>query len=266
VKSLATTVCAGFLFAALTAPAEDAKRPEFEVATVRRSSPDTILESFVPTLNVAPGATLRLANRQLKEIIMIAYGIGGRQLDGPQWLMSPRGGVGDVPRFDIVAKVPEDAQRDDVPAMLQNLLTERFKVRVHHEQRQITMYALELAKGGLTIRPVARGEQSGCRRSMFGENGITTATCQGMTTTELAQQLQTLSPAYFPDGPVVDTTGLTGVYDFTLQWITLQQRAEGQDGPSMLDAIDKLGLHIDHRKGAADVLVVDQADQMPTEN
>jgi uncharacterized protein (TIGR03435 family) len=265
VKSLATTVSA-LLFAVLAAQAQDAKRLEFEVATVRRSSPDTILESFVPTLNAAPGTTLRLANRQLKEIIMIAYGIGGRQLDGPPWLVTPRGAVADVLRFDIVAKVPVYAKRDDVPAMLQNLLADRFKVRVHQEQRQITMYALELSKAGLTVKPVAQGEQSGCRRSLFGENGITTATCQSMTTKELAQQLQTLSPAYFPDGPVVDTTGLTGVYDFTLQWITQQQRAEGQEGPSMLDAIDKLGLHIDHRKGAAEVLVVDQADQTPTEN
>lgn len=256
------------VLAALATQAQDAQRPEFEVATVRRSAPDTILDSFVPNLNVTPGATLRIANRQLREIIMIAYGIGGRQMEGPQWLMSPRGGVADIPRFDIVAKVPSEAKQGDVPAMLQNLLADRFKLRVHHEQRQISMYALELGKGGLTIQPVREGgaSQSGCRRNMFGENGVTTAVCQNMTTAQLAQQLQTLSPAYFPEGPVVDTTGLTGTYDFTLQWITQQQRMEGQEGPSMFDAMDKLGLHIERRRGDADVLVVDGAEQTPSDN
>jgi uncharacterized protein (TIGR03435 family) len=257
-----------FLLTGLVVVAQNPRRPEFEVATVRPSSPDAILNSFVPTLNVAPGTTLRIANRQLKELIMIAYGIGGRQLAGPQWLMNPPGRAGDIARFDIVAKVPDDAARDQIPVMLQNLLEDRFKLQAHHEERQIVIYALQLAKGGLKINPAPEGEQrqSGCARNMFGANGITTAVCQNMSPAQLAQQLQTLSPAYFPDGPVVDKTGLTQAYDFTLEWITLQQREAGEEGPSMFDAIDKLGLHIDKQKGAADVLVVDQVEQMPSAN
>jgi uncharacterized protein (TIGR03435 family) len=87
-----------------------------------------------------------------------------------------------------------------------------------------------------------------------------------MTPAQLAQQLQTLSPAYFPDGPVVDKTGLSGAYTFTLDWITTQQREAGEDGPSMFDAIEKLGMHVERQKGTAEVLVVDQVQQMPTEN
>ena len=74
------------LVTTLPTHAQNARKPEFEVATIRQSSPEAILDSFVPALNVAPGTTLRILNRQLKEIIMIAYGIGGRQLAGPQWL------------------------------------------------------------------------------------------------------------------------------------------------------------------------------------
>jgi uncharacterized protein (TIGR03435 family) len=268
-KLLAALLVAAPLPAVLAAQTQSAKRPEFEVASVRPSSPDTRLESFVPTLNVAPGTTLRIVNRQLKELIMIAYGIGGRQLAGPQWLIDPPGAdSGDVQRFDIVAKVPDDATREQIPVMLQNLLAERFKFRSHHEERQIVIYALELAKGGMKTKPGPEGErrQSGCARSMFGENGVTTATCQNMTPAQLAQQLQTLSPAYFREGPVVDKTGLGEPYDFTLQWITLQQRDAGEEGPSMYDAVDKLGLHITKQKGAADVLVVDQAEPKPTDN
>ena len=222
---------APLLLAVLAVHAQDARRPEFEVATVRQSSPDVILNSFVPTLNVAPGTMLRIANRQLKELIMIAYNIGGRQLAGPQWLIDPPGRAGDVARFDIAAKVPDDAKREQIPVMLQNLLADRFQVRVHHEQRQIAVYALQVGKAGLKIKAAPEGErrQSGCVRNMFGANGITTAVCQNMTTAQLAQQLQTLSPAYFPDGPIVDLTSLAQNYDFTLEWITQQQREAGED-------------------------------------
>ena len=249
--------------------AQDARNPEFEVASIRASSPDAVLDSYVPTLNVAPGTTLRIANRQLKELIMIAYGIGGRQLAGPGWLIDPPGqAAGDVPRFDIVAKVPNDASRDQIPAMMQNLLADRFKLKVHRESRAIVIYALSQAKGGRKIKPVPDGEkrQSGCARNMFGENGVTTAVCGNMTPAQLAQQLQTLAPAYFREGPVVDQTGLTQSYDFTLAWITMQQSDAGQDGPSMFDAIDKLGLHLERQKGSAEVLVVDQSEKAPAEN
>jgi len=103
---------------------------QFEVASVRQSAPEAILESFVPTLNVTPGATLRIRNRQLKELIQIAYGVGGRQVAGPQWLIDPQVARSEIPRFDIEAKVPADARREDGPVMLQNLLAERFHLRV----------------------------------------------------------------------------------------------------------------------------------------
>lgn len=257
-----------FLFSTLTIMAQSASKPEFEVASIRRSSPDALLDSFVPTLNIAPGATLRLANRRLAEIVMIAYNVGGKQLEGPKWLVNPGGAMASLPRFDIVAKVPQNAEPEQVPLMLQNLLADRFKMRVHTEQRQIMIYALEAQKSGLTVQPVPKGAgaPSGCTRNLFGDDGITHAQCQNMTPAQLAQQLQTLSPAYFSEGPIVDQTKLTEKYDFALAWITQQQRAEGAEGPSMLEAIDKLGLHIDHRKGNADILVVDQMEEMPTDN
>lgn len=248
--------------------AQSARRPEFEVASVRPSDPETVLESYVPTLNVAPGATLRIQNRQLKELIMIAFGIGGRQLAGPQWLIDPPGRPSDAPRFDIVARVPDNAKRDEIPAMLQNLLSDRFKLQVHREQRETTIYAVEVAKGGLKIKPLPESDdrQSGCARSMFGANGVTTAVCRNMTPAQLAQQLQTLSPAYFPDGPVIDKTGLAGTYTFNLDWITKQQRDAGEDGPSMYDAVEKLGLHVERQKGAAEMLVVDSIEKAPVSN
>ena len=84
------SLLAALFLAALTVPGQNAQRPEFEVATIRQSLPDTTLDSFVPTLNVAPGTTLRIVNRQLKEVIMIAY--RRAPTGGPQWLIDPPGG------------------------------------------------------------------------------------------------------------------------------------------------------------------------------
>ncbi len=256
------------LLAACVSAWPQAPQPQFEVATIRQSPEETILDSFVPTIDATPGGTLRLQNRQLKELIMIAYNIGGKQLTGPPWLIYPPGRAGDVPRFDITAKVPDEATRDQVPRMLQNLLAERFGVRVHRESRQIMIYSLELGKSGMKAPPAPEGEHraSGCARSMFGQDGVTHAVCQNLSTGQFAQQLQTLAPGYFREGPVVDNTGLGNNYDFQLAWITQQQRDAGEDGPSMFDAIDKLGLHVDKKRGAVEVFVVDSAEPKPTEN
>jgi uncharacterized protein (TIGR03435 family) len=87
-----------------------------------------------------------------------------------------------------------------------------------------------------------------------------------MTTAQFALQLQTLAPAYFRESPVVDRTGLTKAYDFTLEWLTLAQLDAGEQGPSMLEAVAKLGLTLDREKVAVEVLAVDRCEKLPTEN
>jgi len=64
----------------------------------------------------------------------------------------------------------------------------------------------------------------------------------------------------------VDKTALKDTYTFNLAWITLQQRDDGEEGPSMFDAMEKQGLHVEKQKGEAEVLVVDQIDPRPTDN
>ena len=79
--------------------------------------------------------------------------------------------------------------------------------------------------------------------------------------------MQALAPGYFRDGPVVDLSGLKGVYDFKLEWITAGQANNGSPGPSMLDAVqDQLGLKLERRKQPMEVLIVDKLDRMPTDN
>ena len=94
-----------FVFAASVC-AQNPARPEFEVASVRVSKPDNLSVSYMPTLNVPPGGTLRISNRRLDEIIMVAYGIGGNQLSGPRWLTELTTDPTQVTRFEMIAKAP----------------------------------------------------------------------------------------------------------------------------------------------------------------
>jgi uncharacterized protein (TIGR03435 family) len=88
-----------------------------------------------------------------------------------------------------------------------------------------------------------------------------------MSSADLAQQVQTLAPAYFGDKPVVDLTGLKGVYDFQLEWISLADANAGKAGSTMIDAVEKqLGLRLEQRKQAMDTLVIDHCEREPTAN
>jgi uncharacterized protein (TIGR03435 family) len=253
---------------ALAAQAQNPARPEFEAASVRVADPGNVQTSFMPTLDVRPGGTLRISNRRLDEIIMVAYGIAGQQLFGPRWLTEPTTDPTQVTRFEIVAKVPEDATKDQVPLMLQKLLEDRFKLKVHRESRATQIYSLEVAPNGPKLTTaVPDASRTGCLRAITGgENYSAAADCYNMTLKQIAQQLASLAPAYFREGPVVDKTGLTGTYDVRLEWRLLSEIEAGVPGPTMYAAVQKLGLKLEKKRDTAEMLIVDHCEQTPTEN
>ncbi|MBZ5578004.1 MAG: TIGR03435 family protein [Acidobacteriia bacterium] len=257
------------LLVAFAAFAGAQARPEFEVASVRIVPPGNNSESYMQTLDVGPGGTLRISNRRLDEIIMVAYNISGRQLSGPRWLTEPTTDPTVVTRYEIVAKVPDDAKKDQIPLMLQKLLEDRFKLQVHRESRTTQVYALGVAKGGPKLETsVPNGDRPpGCARVVTGGAGIgAAADCYHITAEQLAHQLPSLSPAYFRDGPVVDRTGLTGTYDLHLEWMMQQQLDAGLTGPTMFTAVEKLGLTLEKKRDTAEMLIVDHCEPTPTEN
>jgi uncharacterized protein (TIGR03435 family) len=244
-------------------------RPEFEVASVRVSDPDNVQVSYMPTLNVPPGGTLRISNRRLDEIIMVAYGIGGNQLSGPRWLTELTTDPRQVTRFEIIAKVPENATKDQVPLMLQHLLEDRFKLKVHRESRPTQVYSLEVSPNGHKLNTTVGipGRTPGCSRAIgAGENYSAAADCYSVTMALFAQQLPALAPAYFREGPVVDHTGLTGAYDARLEWRMLAEIEAGASGQTMFEAVKRLGLNLEKKRESAEMLVVDHCEQLPTEN
>ena len=253
-----------FAFVAL-APAQI--RPEFEVASVKIVPPGDNTESYMPTLDIASGGTLHISNRRLDEIIMLAYNIGVKQLVGPRWLTEPNTDPSVVTRYEILAKVPGDAKKDQIPLMLQKLLEDRFKLQAHRDSRATQVYVLGVGKGGPKLETsVPNGSRKpGCARVINGEVGAA-ADCYNLTAAQLAQQLQSLAPGYFRDGPIVDRTSLTGTYDLRLEWMMQQQLDAGMTGPTIFAAVEKLGLTLEKKRDAAEVLIIDRCEQTPTEN
>ena len=98
------------------------------------------------------------SNVSLKQVLTNAYGIKSYQVSGPKWL--------DSERFDIVAKIAMGATKEQFQMMLQNLLAERFKLAVHHETKELPIYALVVGKGGPKLKETvddARRRKAGLR-------------------------------------------------------------------------------------------------------
>ncbi len=80
----------------------------------------------------------------MKSLLLAAYRVKAYQLSGPSWM--------ETERFDIVAKIPEGASKDDVRLMLQNLLAERFKLTLHRDRKEMTTWSLAVGKNGVKMQ------------------------------------------------------------------------------------------------------------------
>jgi uncharacterized protein (TIGR03435 family) len=189
-----------------------------------------------------------MKNVTLKACITWAYRMTDAQVYGPDWLASER--------FDIVAKTESGKPQ---PEMLAAALSERFKLTVHRETKEMTVYALVAAKNGPKLKKGEPGE--GDTTSRRGHLTATRTSMAGL--------------ARFLAGPnvrlgrlVVDKTGLEGVFDFTLDWTPENGDRKNADAPpSIFEALqEQLGLKLDAQKGPVEVLIVDHAEKVPTEN
>jgi uncharacterized protein (TIGR03435 family) len=241
--SNATTRRMLLLLAATTVAAQT-----FEVASVK---PDKSGRNGSSTGR--SGGQLVFENASLRECIAIAYGIAaGREyaLIGPAWIGSER--------YDIVAKVPAETPREQVLRMLQALLADRFQLRLHRERRDMRVFAIAVARTGAKLKAASASDGG----IAWGPGHIA-ARAQSMT--ELAD---ILSRPYFSVGaPVIDSTGLGGVFDFTLDWTPESLQPDAAPGPSLFVAIEEqLGLKLEPSKSAVEVLVIDRVERVPTEN
>jgi uncharacterized protein (TIGR03435 family) len=235
----------------------------FEVASVRPSNL-TGEGSRRENITADPGGVI-LRNVTLGSAIQWAYGVNDYQVSGPAWLKDSR--------YDISAKTAQPASYKQQREMMKALLADRFKLTLHYQEKEMTVYALTVTKSGLKMTP---GDPDG--KSALQGNGFT-LTAKDTPISEIVENLSRAGRG-FPGmdvPPVVDMTGLTGRYNFTIDASTFMQEfaAEAQKAtpdPSVLiagvqDVLEKqLGLHSELRKAKIDILIVDHAEQSPTGN
>lgn len=272
--SIARIVCGGAALLALAAAspraprwiafAQQAPRPSFEVASIKPGDPNAGGRFGIGFR----GVEFVTDNAPLKLMIGFAYDVQYHQMfGGPKWI--------DTDRFTIRAR-PAGAVRpapDNTPRirlMLQSLLEERFKLALHRETRIQQVYELSVAKGGPKLKPSAGPGRDG-REGIFGRGrGETTATNMPISALVgfLSQRL---------GSSVIDKTGLSGKYDFTLSFLPEPnagdlalfgppppdaQTPADSGRPSIFSALpEQLGLKLESARGPVEVLIIDHADK-----
>lgn len=293
----------------------------FEVATIKPAEPLTpqlVASGKLHAGMSVNGARVDIGFFSLSDMIRTAYKLKSYQLSGPDWLSAQR--------FDILAKMPEGATKEQVPEMLQALLADRFKLTTHRDTKEHSVYALTIAKTGLKMKEAApdpavpppadadskkggftvgagtnqvrvnpnsdgKGatvtSAAGAAKMSMGPNGTMHMEFQKMPIDGLVEMV-----ARFVDRPVIDATELKGSFevslDLSMDDIKAMAAKSGMAGmmgmgmggdaarapsdaaseptSSIFTALQAMGLKLESRKAPVEILVIDHAEKMPTEN
>jgi uncharacterized protein (TIGR03435 family) len=190
----------------------------------------------------------------LKGAIQWAYHLQTIQVTGPGWI--------DSERYDIVAKAAGPVSTDQVRQMMQSLLAQRFKLVFHKETKEMPAYVVSVAKGGHKLKP-SEGEGEMDVKPMAG--GKVAAAFTHVTLAQFSEMMSSPLQAV-----VVDQTGLTGGWDFTLDMSSFMMMKptgiEDAIGMIIQAANEQLGIKIEEKKVPTEVLIVDHAERVPVEN
>jgi len=233
--------------------AQNQTRPEFEVASVKPVDLSKLGDAISMNLGTVRREEVTFGNATLNDCIRFAYNVASdAQIAGPDWIKSKE------VLYDVVARGTPGAPREQLQAMMQTLLAERFKLTTHREQKVVSYYALVPAKTGPKILPVSAVPE-GFRGTNYGGRIHNILQMPGLA--YLLSRFET-------ERPIIDQTGLRGLYEVKLEWaLRQQQNANAPPGPSLFTALtEQLGLKLEARKGPVEMLVVDQAEKVPAEN
>ena len=221
------------------AAGQDPPRPEFEVASVKAVDLSTLGDAISMNIGTVRREEVTFGNATLNDCIRFAFGMASdAQIAGPDWIKSKEF------LYDVVAKGRPGASRAQLQEMMQALLAERFKLVTHREQKEMSYFALVPAKNGPKVQRVQEVPD--------GFRGIT----YGGRINSILQMpaLAYLLSRFERERPIIDRTGLSGMYEVKLEW-TLQQlqNADAAPGPSLFTALnEQLGLRLEARKGPVD--------------
>jgi uncharacterized protein (TIGR03435 family) len=293
---------AAVVFAWTAALGQSTDSPAFEVASVKPAAAQEPGRGSVNSVRGGPGSSdpgqVRYTNISLMNVLVRAYDVKPWQISGPAWL--------DMDRYDIAATVPPGATKEQFNLMLRNLLTERFHLALHHESKEVQGFELTPGKRGPKLKESAEVESKAptpAAPPAFGPgippkidaNGFPQLDRPGMVMrmvmgpkgatahlTARAQPVSALIQALSGQlrKPVIDKTGLAGKYDFTLEFEPEGMPlgpggalapgvvdATDESGPNIVTAVqEQLGLKLESKRIQLDMLIIDRADKVPTEN
>jgi uncharacterized protein (TIGR03435 family) len=201
------------------------------------------------------GSRVTVSTITLNRLISLAYDVKTYQLSGgPSW-------AGDASTaFDIEARADGTPSADQVHVMLQTLLAGRFHLKLHREMKDLPVYDLVVAKNGPKMK-----ESAADATASVGVQGGATGSRQ-LTYTKVSMAELATGLASGAGRPVIDKTGLTGSYSFSLEWTLDGTPADVATGPSLFTAVEEqLGLKLEPAKAPTEMLVIDHAEK-PTEN
>jgi len=271
-------------------PIDAAPPAVFEAASIKPQAPSS--DGSIRTMvQFPPNGRLTAAGATVKTLICVAYGLSDFQvLGGPNWIGEDRYDVLATPGSALEEQLQKMKSEDNTQAkrqMLQALLADRFKLTIHHDTKELPIYALVVAKSGSKLQETkpddanpdaanapAHPSNKG-RMRMSVDSGSIEMTATGMAMDGLARQL-----AQQLGSTVRNETGLKGIYDFTLHFTPDDARMDASGaggsganasladngGTSIFAAVqDQLGLKLESKKGSVEVVVVDHVDK-PSDN
>jgi uncharacterized protein (TIGR03435 family) len=234
----------------LAACASWAQPLRFEVASVKKLDTSGPPGDIPRNADPAPGH-FNMRNVPMRMLLEWAYDLKDFEISGPDWIKIDE-------RYEVIAKAAGPVPESQVRQMLQTLLVERFQMKLHRETRELPVYLLLPGKGEPKVKEVAADAQPS-----FGK---------GPGANFLAQPISrfTFMLSRRMDRPVLDRTGLKGRYDFTIDLSGLGfngREPEVPGGPSIFTTVQRdLNLRLEARKEPIEILVIDSANKIPTEN
>jgi uncharacterized protein (TIGR03435 family) len=229
-------------------------RPAFEVAVIKPSTDDSGPAGINRSTRQFMTTSL-----SLPFLIRWAYDLDEDRLIAPKGL--------DSAKFDITAKTPEGEKlipNVGLRQMMQSLLSDRFKLSIHRETRELSSYALVTDKDGPKVRFVDATQPVGMNPFKMTDRGriVGTRVTAEMLAKVLSDQIKR---------PVQDLSGVSNSFDFVLEWmpdtLTDQDAGDTAARPSLFTALsEQLGFRLQARKTAVEVIVVDHIEKLPTEN
>jgi uncharacterized protein (TIGR03435 family) len=263
----------------------------FEAASIKPAKPGA--RQRRPGLEGGPGTSdpgrIRYSNISLRDLIMVAYRVRGFQLSATDAKAL------DAKTFEVIAQLPAGATQARLRVMLQSLLTERFHLALHPEQRVMPVYTLVVAKGGPKLKESTQNapasdaadfdplppappdelevHEDGYPNVPPREGSWLVALRSGYARTRQLNASMTDLAGILSnqlEKPVTDATGLKGRYEFTLSWMAALPASSSppaEPGPDLFAAVQQqLGLKLEASRAPVEVLVIEHFDRDPVEN